>query len=115
MFDFQKLAVYKKAKEFNLEVNRLNPRKIFDSISSDQLCRASWSIPLNIAEGSGRFSNADRKNFFVISRSSVFESVSILENLYDLNKIEKDKYEYFVSLGEEISKILYTMIKNLSK
>jgi len=36
---------------------------------------------LNIAEGSGKFSKADRKNYFVTSRGSVFECVAILDIL----------------------------------
>jgi hypothetical protein len=35
------------------------------------------SIVLNIAEGSGRFSNADKRNFYIIARSSIFEPCRI--------------------------------------
>ena len=38
------------------------------------------SIALNIAEGSGRFSKPDRRNFFIISRGSVFECVAIFNS-----------------------------------
>jgi four helix bundle protein len=43
---------------------------------------------LNIAEGTSRFSNKDRKNFFVIVRGSAFECVAILEYLlvYDFSR-----------------------------
>ncbi|MSP69793.1 MAG: four helix bundle protein, partial [Bacteroidetes bacterium] len=39
-----------------------------DSYVKDQLGRASFSIALNIAEGSGKFSKADRKNYFTTAR-----------------------------------------------
>jgi hypothetical protein len=45
----------------------------FDRTTSDQLRRASFSIMLNIAEGSSRFSNKDRKNFMVVARGSAFD------------------------------------------
>jgi len=69
---------------------------------------------LNIAEGSGRFSKADRRNFYIISRSSIFECVAILDVLKDEQVLEKSQYQGFYHDGEEISKILFTMIKNLS-
>ncbi|MBK7130882.1 MAG: four helix bundle protein [Crocinitomicaceae bacterium] len=75
--------------------------------------RASFSIVLNIAEGSGRFSKADRRNFYIISRSSVFESIAILDVLKDENIMFQSQYDAFYAKGEEISKMLFSMIKNL--
>jgi len=81
MFDFEKLAVYQKAKEFNSDIRKFIQTSRLDNTTNDQLRRASFSVVLNIAEGSGRFSKADRWNFFVISRSSIFECVAILDVL----------------------------------
>jgi four helix bundle protein len=75
MFDFCKLEVYQKAKAFCILITKLISSKKFDRITNDQLRRASFSIMLNIAEGTSRFSNKDRKNFFVIARGSAFECV----------------------------------------
>lgn len=63
MFDFQNLAVYKKAKLFHANCKKIILRKKLDRFVVDQLGRASFSVPLNIAEGSGKFSKADRKNY----------------------------------------------------
>jgi four helix bundle protein len=49
---------------------------------SDQLKRAITSIVLNIAEGNGRMSQAERKRFFTISMASSSEVSSILEIAY---------------------------------
>ena len=114
MFDFQKLTVYQKAKVFNAESKRLINEKSLGRIVNDQLSRASFSIALNIAEGSGRFTNKDRRNFFIIARSSVFECVAILDILHDDNTIEKSEFENFQTMADELSRILYAMIKNLS-
>lgn len=88
MFDFEKLDVYKKAKIFNAEIRAFIKVSKLDPTTKDQLRRASFSIVLNIAEGSGRFSKADRRNFYVISRSSVFECIAILDVLKDENIME---------------------------
>jgi four helix bundle protein len=45
----------------------------------DQLSRASASVVLNLAEGSGRSSKADQKRFFDIAFASLRESQAILE------------------------------------
>jgi four helix bundle protein len=81
MFDFEKLEVYKKAKTFNSGIRGLLKTLKLDISTNDQLRRAAFSIVLNIAEGSGRFTKPDRKNFFIIARSSIFECMAILDVL----------------------------------
>jgi four helix bundle protein len=59
MFDFQKLDVYQKSKNFCKEIYSILDEKKFDRVTNGQLRRASFSM-LNIAEGTSRFSNKDR-------------------------------------------------------
>jgi four helix bundle protein len=113
-FDFQKLTVYKKAKLFHQNAKEIISVKKLASYEKDQLSRASFSIVLNIAEGSGRFSKKDRRNFFVITRSSVFECVAILDVLEDNNVLNKDEFDSLENQADELSRMLYEMIKNLS-
>jgi four helix bundle protein len=115
MFDFQNLEVYKKSNEFYLDCKELIIEKIGDENIKQQLGRASLSIPLNIAEGCAKFSSAYRKNFFIISRASVYECVAILEILMRTKVISKEKYESMEQKAAEISKILFVMIRNLMK
>jgi len=68
---------------------------------------------LNIAEGASRFSNAEKRNFYVIARGSVIECVAILELLYFEKVISVETYINFYSKEEEISKMFYSMIKFL--
>ena len=114
MFEFQNLEVYKKAKAFHSECRKLINTNRLDNYVKDQLGRASFSIPLNIAEGSGKFSKADRKSFFVIARASVFECVAVLDILSDEEVISKESFQSLVEKAEELSKILFSMIRNLS-
>ncbi|MBL4708511.1 MAG: four helix bundle protein [Flavobacteriales bacterium] len=86
-----------------------------DRSSKDQLRRVALSIPLNIAEGSGRFGKKDRRHFYVIARSSLFEVVAILDILSDEAVIKKDTFKTFYSQAEELSKILFALIKGLEK
>ena len=62
--------------------------KGIDRHARDQLLRASQSIPLNIAEGNGKGTSADRRRFFgrsaplvEIARGSALECASIQDCL----------------------------------
>ncbi|MDD2984498.1 MAG: four helix bundle protein [Crocinitomicaceae bacterium] len=113
MFDFQKLEVYKKSKIFHVSCKTLILKYKFDRYVNDQLGRASFSVPLNIAEGSGKFSSKDRKNYFTTARASVFECVAVLDILSDENSISEAELEMLMKNADELSRILYVMIKNL--
>jgi four helix bundle protein len=116
MFDFEKLHVYKKSKEFNLKIKKEVLSLVnLEKATKDQLRRASLSIVLNIAESTSRFSEADKKNFFVISRGSLIESMAVLDLMKDEMILCKEKYLEFYNKGEELSKILYVLIKGLEK
>jgi four helix bundle protein len=80
----------------------------------DQLERAAFSIMLNIAEGTGRFTKPDKRNFYIIARGSVFECVAIFDYINDQKAIGEEKYKAFYSTLEEISKMLFALIQRLS-
>lgn len=113
MFDFENLEVYKKAKQLTKEILKfLKENKKINSYLRDQLYRAVISIVINIAEGSGRFSKADKKNFYIIARGSVYECVSILEIILEENQISKNQFDYFYQKLETISKMLLGLINS---
>ncbi len=113
MFDFEKLEVYHKAKVYHRQLSGLVLKLKLSASERDQLRRASLSIALNIAEGSGRFTKPDKRNFYVIARGSVFETVAILEIFFELGYIEKSINQSFYLQAEELSKMLFGMIKSL--
>ena len=115
MFRFQSLEIYKKSKVFHLSCKKLLKQSYYDKYTADQLTRASFSVVLNIAESSGRFTKLDRRKYLIISRSSAFESAAALDVMHDSETITTQQYEQLLANAEEISTILYTMIGNLSK
>ena len=114
MFDFEKLTVYTKAKEFNKKVNAFLASNKLGRTTNDQLRRASFSIMLNIAEGSGRYTQADKRNFYIISRGSTFECVAIFDYLKDIEVINETQFQSFYNDLDELSRMLFSMIKSLS-
>ena len=116
MFPYQKLEVYKKAFVLNQAIyNFIKSNSAIPVYARNQLGRASLSIVLNIAEGSAKFAKRDRRNFYVIARGSSFESAAIIEILYAEQEISLEMQMQFNESLEEISRMLYTMIKNLEK
>jgi four helix bundle protein len=113
MFDFRNLEVYQKSKNFHLQCLGVMRENKLERFVNDQLGRASFSVVLNIAEGSGKFSKADRRNFFVVSRASLFECIAVLDILKDREIIENNQFDLMVESADELSRILFAMIKNL--
>jgi four helix bundle protein len=94
-------------------MNKLITARKFDKTTNDQLRRASFSIMLNIAEGSSRFSNKDRKNFMVVARGSAFECAAIIEYLFEISILKEDEFNTYTNDLEAISKMLFSLIQNL--
>ena len=114
-FDFHRLAVYQKAIQLHLDVYKLQECLKKNPYLQDQLNRACASILLNIAEGSGRESRKERKHFLSFSRGSVFECVAIFDMLKSMNIVDAERHYRLLTISEEISRLLYTMISNLKR
>lgn len=80
-FDHEKLDVYQEAIAFCGWVGELLSQISAKAAAKDQLDRASISLPLNIAEGNGKFSTVDRARFLEIARGSALECAACLDVL----------------------------------
>jgi four helix bundle protein len=80
-FDHEKLDVYREAINFCGWVGEFLASISAKSAAKDQLDRASTSIPLNIAEGNGKFSARDRARLFEMARGSALECAACLDVL----------------------------------
>jgi four helix bundle protein len=80
-FDHEKLDVYREAIAFCGWTGELLNSVSAKAAAKDQLGRASTSIPLNIAEGNGKFSVKDRARFLEIGRGSALECAAALDVL----------------------------------
>ncbi|MHC4213051.1 MAG: four helix bundle protein [Planctomycetota bacterium] len=115
-FMVEKLEVYQKSVDFAEKIINLTegfPRGYY--FLSDQLNRASLSIATNIAEGNGRFTKKDRRNFFIISRASAMECVPILEITRRKNLISADQVSDLLNQLEVISRMISGLINGLER
>ncbi len=113
-FAFEKLIVYQKSVDFAdviCQATEQFPRGY--GFLSDQLNRAALSISANIAEGNGRFTKPDRRNFFGIARGSVQECVPFLELAKRRGIIAVEQHAALKDRLEEIAKMLAGLISGL--
>lgn len=116
MFPYENLDVYKKAFAVNKKVYKLvGDAAHIPRYAKDQLGRASLSIMLNIAEGSAKFSNRDRRNFYVTASGSAFECAAVISFLHQEGALPDAMHEELYSAYEEISRMLFAMIKKLER
>ena len=88
-FDHEKLDVYQESIRFVCWVDELLHDIPKTLAVYNQLDRASTSIPLNIAEGNGKFTEADRCRFFDIARGSALECAACLDVLVAKKQIKQ--------------------------
>ena len=115
-FAFEKLIVYQKAMDFSdgiCQQTQTFPRGVYFLI--DQLNRAALSIAANIAEGNGRFTIRDRKNFFGIALGSVQECVPLLELAKRRELLQPADHLKLKADLEEIAKMLSGLINAQDK
>ncbi len=117
-FYFRKLDVYQNAKRLVVDIYG-----ILDKFPSDEkyaLCsqikRATTSIPINIAEGFGRFSSKEKVHFMEIAYGSLTETLCELELAVALGYINEKEYdiieEHIIIVAKQLSKLRSSIIKN---
>jgi four helix bundle protein len=115
-FAFEKLLVYQRSVAYADSICATTasfPRGYY--FLADQLNRAALSIAANLAEGNGRFTPNDRRNFFCIARGSVQECVPLLEVALRRQVLPGDAYERLRADLEEISKMVSGLIKAVER
>lgn len=108
-FDHEKLNVYQRSLEFIAWAEGILEKTPKGLAVRDQLDRASTSIPLNIAEGNGKFTAPDRRRFFDTARGSALECAACLDVLVAKGKVVKEG----VNRGKEILREIVSMLVGL--
>ena len=111
-FYFEKLIVWQKSLALTKIVYKIIktlPKEEQYSLI-DQMRRASISIMSNIAEWSGRSSNADKNHFFVMAKWSSMELASQFILMRELGYIiSEEEYVESLRLIEDISSMLFSL------
>lgn len=112
MYKFERLKVWQESLELvkcSYQISNKLPR-IEQSNLVDQLIRASTSVTLNIAEGSGSENDKEFSRYLFVAKKSLFEVVAIVKVINALYNIDT---EILTSKTDNISRMLVALTKYL--
>ncbi len=114
-FDHEKLNVYQRSLWFVAWAAEISEKISAKLSAHGQLDRAATSIPLNIAEGNGRHTPADRCRFFDIARGSALECAAALDVLVAKQVLGESEAEPGKAVLAEIVSMLVGLIRSNSE
>ncbi len=114
---YKDLECYIKARELRIFISELV--KKFPSqerfLLTAQIIDCSRSVSRNIAEGYGRYTFTDTRNFFIISRGSVTETMEQLTTAFDEKYITEEELKMGEDKCEHVFKLINGYIAYLDK
>ena len=113
MLDFERLDAYRCALQFaavSLALIEGLPRGHAEL--ADQLRRATLSVPLNIAEGTGKTSEGDRRRYHAIARGSAMECAALIDILRIQSLIDQRSAAQAKALIVRLVSMLSAMSRN---
>ena len=115
MKDFRQLKVWEKSHQLALTVYKVTakfPKEELYGLTS-QIRRSSMSIPTNIAEGCGKFTDADFARYLQIAMGSASETEYQLLLSHDLGFLSKTQYDQLNTDVTEIKRMLASLLKTI--
>jgi four helix bundle protein len=112
---FRELQVWQRSMELTVAVYRLTrdfPREEQYGLTA-QIRRSAVSIPSNIAEGQGRLSTGEFRQFLAIARGSNCEVQTQLEIARALRFGESRLIDEAEALSNEVRKMLFGILQSL--
>jgi four helix bundle protein len=112
---FRELVVWQRAMQLTIATYRLTqkfPREEIYGLTS-QIRRAAVSVPSNIAEGHGRLTGGEYRQFLGIARGSNFELQTQLEIARSLELGDSKLIEEAEGLSHEVGKMLYATLESI--
>ena len=115
MASYRDLTVWQKAMDLTTEIYKLTKKlpKEETYALSDQMRRASVSIPSNIAEGQDRNTRKEFCNFLYMARGSRAELETQIDICLRVGYLTNDDVKQTISLLNEIGKMLSSLISKL--
>jgi four helix bundle protein len=114
LFDHEKLIAYRRSLQFIAWCSPLLEKLPPKLAVTDQLDRASTSIPLNIAEGNAKYTAPDRCRYLDTARGSALECAACLDVLVAKGKFTTDEVQAGKDLLCETVCLLVGLIRSIA-
>jgi four helix bundle protein len=82
---------------------------------ADQLRRAAYSVPLNIAEGSAKRGSREYRRYLDTARGSLAEVETMLGMAHSLGYLRPAEFGRLEALATETSKTLYGLLRKITE
>ncbi|PAW89112.1 MAG: diversity-generating retroelement protein bAvd family protein [Pedosphaera sp. Tous-C6FEB] len=113
-FDHEKLEAYQQSLAFIRWSTALLDKLPAKLSVCDQLDRASTSVPLNIAEGNGKFTSPDRCRYLDSARGSALECAACLDVLVAKGRATEAEIDPGKQMLRRVVSLLVGLIRSLS-
>ena len=107
----ESLTVYQRSIEFVAGATQLIAEKEITGPILNQFRRAFISVPLNIAEGAGKYSGKDQAKYYDIAKGSALECGACLDVMVATNEVKRDE----IAAGKEQLAEIVAMLTGLCR
>lgn len=117
MYNFEKLQVWQKSREFIKDIYKITekyPQKERFNLVQ-HTCKTAISVLSNISEGAGRLSSTESKRFIEMALSSMYETIAQLYVAFDNEYISQKEFDNLYTKSEEISRMLNGLHRSFKK
>ena len=109
---FEDLNAWKEARKLNSMTYKLTQRLLkTDYDLAQQMRRCTISVMANIAEGFGRYTFKDKRQFFTMARASISELKSHSYATIDLGCFTKEEFQQIYNQSEAVGRLISGMIR----
>lgn len=117
MGHYRKLKAWEHATKLALESSRAARRfpDYEQQVLADQLRRACYSIPLNVAEGATRKGAKEFRRYLDVAKASLAELETIVDLSHDLGYIDNPTHARLTALAAETGKTLYGLLRKITE
>jgi len=113
-FDHERLIAYQRSIQFASWSGQLLEALPTKLAVSDQLDRASTSIPLNLAEGNAKYTAPDRRRYFDAARGSALDCARCLDVLVAKGKCTVEQVQAGKEILHETVALLIGLIRSIA-
>lgn len=111
-FSHEKLIVYQRLLDFVEFIENILSKMIDKLNVYEQIYKCSTSIPLNIAEGTGKFSAKDKNKYYDIARGSATECAACLDVMFKRKRITEEENNKGKEILYEIVSMLVGLVRS---